>query len=165
MSFEYKFETSLYNYRYGFEKLSVLYKLREYGLLNLKDFEGFGIVQQISLPIFGKNVQHDSRALDKDLASSKGRLVNSIALNNNVAHFPTLSQLMNGFKLCPPEIVIENREKDAEVKKRSSTSSKANGSPEEQERKRRNMAYVFSDSYIPLISHIVQKTVTTVQIK
>uniref|UniRef100_A0A183C814 HAD_SAK_1 domain-containing protein n=1 Tax=Globodera pallida TaxID=36090 RepID=A0A183C814_GLOPA len=76
-------------HRYGFEKLTVLYKLRQHRLLTEKENS---IAHPLALPFLGKNATKDT-------------------------------------------------ENDAE-------------------RKRRNMAYVFSDAYIPLISHIVHGTVT-----
>uniref|UniRef100_A0A914H5A4 Trehalose-6-phosphate phosphatase helical bundle domain-containing protein n=1 Tax=Globodera rostochiensis TaxID=31243 RepID=A0A914H5A4_GLORO len=132
-------------HRYGFEKLTVLYKLRQHRLLTEK--ENF-IAHPLALSFLGKNAKPFSAAF----------LPTENSKSNQSA--PPLTHLVNMLRLCPPQIKNESQESETNKNTNTVTPDVAKDTENDAEKKRRNMAYVFSDAYIPLISHIVHGTVT-----
>ncbi|KAL3108032.1 hypothetical protein niasHT_018194 [Heterodera trifolii] len=131
-------------HRYGFEKLAVLYKLRQHFLLTEKES---AIVRSKALPFLGKNA-NGSPMVDEFKPTQS---------------FAPLPNVIGALRLCPPHNENErkgNFEHKAMVVS-SNVEMKCNDKEkDDEERKRRNLAYVFSDAYIPLISNIVHGTVT-----
>ncbi|KAL3120933.1 hypothetical protein niasHT_005009 [Heterodera trifolii] len=136
-------------HRYGFEKLAVLYKLRQHFLLTEKEN---AIVRSKALPFLGKNANGPP-------------LVDEFKPTQSFAPLPNV---ISALRLCPPHNENErkgNFEHKAMVVS-SNVEMKCNDKEkDDEERKRRNLAYVFSDAYIPLISNIVHGTVTNVREK
>lgn len=66
--------------------------------------------------------------------------------------------IINGFQLCPPETNrgIKNKTIDRRQSNDTTTSIEA------EEKIEQNLGFVFSDAYIPIISHLVERTVIKV---
>jgi hypothetical protein len=125
--------------------MTSIYQLRKNGLL----FESDSLKLSAAISKTFERMESQSQIHLADKTKAKQRPI-------------TLSSILKGFRLSTPENMVERR-KSLETK-----SSLVNGESDagsgigEQQQGVNSLAFVFSDAYIPLISYLVERTVTKV---